>query len=180
MNQVAPLHEYFPEWYDSLSNEQQMYVRKVLVSVYHHDIAEALSRMFYLRDLENLNESEQMQLVQEIDDFVAGGTLGGFLGEYAAELVTEDLHINTFPDLLGKLTEIIAPADGSVSDYSTEMAAMAGLPVDAWTKATLGDLSSDLKEAFPQQAEQFALEWQRKRAMSRGEKTTRPEMRRAR
>lgn len=175
MNEVVPLHDRFPEWYGGLTGSQQALVRNVLVSLYHRDVAEALSRMFYLRDLEGLDESQSRQLMQEIDDFVAGGTLEGFLGEYVAELVAEDTTIQTFPDLLVKLTEVITPADGSASEYSAEMAENAGLPVEIWTKQALGNLSGDLKMAFPNQAEQFALEWQRKRTLLGGERPQRRE-----
>lgn len=170
MNQtITPLHERFPDWYTNLSSEQQMFIRKTLISLYNSDVAEMLSQSLFLRDRENLEPGQAGQLMEYIEQFVEEGTLHDAIGEYLVETIHHDESIQTFSDILVKLMEIVEPTDGSTSEYAQQASEYEGKTISEWQKGVFAEIGSDLAEVFGSDATDIAREVQQKRALRRAE-----------
>ncbi len=168
-NTTQPLNEHFEEWLSSLTSDQQIFVRRTIASIYNREISQMLSEILFMRDPVDLQPEQAQQLMDDIESYVVEGTEQDVIGCYLGELISEDDSIKVLADIIVKFTEIIEPTDGSISEYSESIIVDEGVKLDVWRKQTFSELASDIKEAFPDEANNIILEVQQKRMLLRAE-----------
>lgn len=156
----TPLHQHFTEWYDSLESEQQTLVRKILASIYYHEVSDMAHIILQSQDVDG-------QIRDMLDDFVKTADLQGTVGDYLCHLIQEDQNIQSFSDILVQLSEGIEPINGSTTDENVMVADAENVTIDQWRKRTYDDVATDVAKLFPDQNDMWAKEWQQKRALRR-------------
>jgi hypothetical protein len=169
MNQLAPLHEHFEEWFSTLTPDQQVFVRKTFASIYNVEVSQILSEILFMRDPADLEPEQAGQLMENIEEYVVQGTDQDIIGGHIADIIQGDSTLEEFTDILVKYTEVIEPTNGSTSDYSESAATGDNITVDVWRKKMFEELASDIKEVFPDTANNIILEVQQKRVLLRAE-----------
>lgn len=156
----TPLHQHFVEWYDSLESEQQILVRKILTSIYYHEVSDMAHITLQSEDVDG-------QIRDMLDDFVETGDLQGMVGDYLCHLIQEDQSIQSFSDILVQLSEGIEPINGSTTNENVMVADAENLTIDQWRKRTYDNIAADVAKLFPDQSDMWAKEWQQKRVLKR-------------
>lgn len=170
MNQTTiPLNEQFEDWFLTLTADQQIFVRKTLVSIYNTEVSRMLSEILFMRDPADLQPEQAGQLMEYIQDFVIQGTDQDVIGGYIGELIAKDTSLKELTDIIVKYAEIIEPTDGSISEYGESVVESEGVDIHDWRKQMFAELGSDIKEVFPEESTNIILEVQQKRAVLRAE-----------
>lgn len=164
-----PLHTRFPEWYGGLNSEQQTVVRQIALFVYHEEVLDFMSLRSFSCRSEKLQPEQMLELMKEMRRFNQSGTLQDDIGQYIIPYIRSEDNMYTFSDLLVQLAEKLMPHDGSFSERNRNLAALESLNPQEWGKSVLKEIQDALHTTFPDEAKQFALEWQRKRTLLAGE-----------